>query len=59
MQKPICYVSHALLDAEMKYSMIEKMALVLVISTRKLRPYFQANVIVNYGQWAVPATVGP
>ena len=45
-RKPIYYMSHALLDAEMRYPMIEKMALALVIFTRKLRPYFQAYTIV-------------
>ena len=45
-QKHIYYMSHALLDVEMRYPMIEKMALALVISARKLRPYFQAHTIV-------------
>lgn len=45
-QKHIYYVSHALLDAETRYPMIEKMALALVIFPRKLRPYFQAHTIV-------------
>ena len=42
----IYYMGHALLDAETRYLMIEKMALALVISARKLRPYFQAHTIV-------------
>ena len=45
-QKPVYYVSHALLDAETMYPTIEKMALALVVSARKLRPYFQAHTIV-------------
>ena len=45
-QKPIYYVSHALLDAETRYPAIEKMALALVVSARKLRPYIQAHTIV-------------
>lgn len=45
-QRPIYYMSHALLDAKTRYPMIEKMALTLVISTGKLRPYFQAHTIV-------------
>ena len=42
-EKPIYYVGHALLNAKMRYPMIKKMALALVISARKLRPYFQAH----------------
>ncbi|KAM1427041.1 hypothetical protein ACFXTO_019665 [Malus domestica] len=36
----------ALQDAETRYSNIEKLALALVMSTRKLRPYFQAHSII-------------
>ena len=39
-------MSYALLDAEMRYPMIRKKTLALVISVRKLRPYFQAHTIV-------------
>ena len=45
-QTPIYYVSKALQDAETRYSNIEKLVLALVIATRKLRSYFQANVIL-------------
>ena len=45
-QKPVYYVSHALLDAETRYLAIEKMVLALAVSARKLRPYFQAHTIV-------------
>ena len=37
-QTPIYYVSKALQDTETRYSEIEKLALALVIATRKLRP---------------------
>ncbi|KAL0402352.1 UNVERIFIED_CONTAM: hypothetical protein Slati_4265100 [Sesamum latifolium] len=39
-QTPIYYVSKVLNGAESRYPPIEKMALALVITTRKLRPYF-------------------
>ncbi|KAL0383008.1 UNVERIFIED_CONTAM: hypothetical protein Scaly_0588100 [Sesamum calycinum] len=39
-QIPIYYVSEVLNGAECRYPSIEKMALVLVITARKLRPYF-------------------
>jgi hypothetical protein len=40
------YVSKSLQDAETRYPKIEKLALALVISARKLRPYFQAHTII-------------
>ncbi|KAK0603302.1 hypothetical protein LWI29_003521 [Acer saccharum] len=44
-QKPIYYTSKALLPAETRYSLAEKMALALITTARKLRPYFQAHKI--------------
>ena len=43
--KPIYYVSRVLRGAEPRYSRTEKMALALVMASRKLRPYFQAHTI--------------
>ncbi|KAM1519686.1 hypothetical protein ACFX1Z_022459 [Malus domestica] len=43
---PVYYASNALQDAETRYSNIEKLALALVMSTRKLRSYFQAHSII-------------
>ncbi|XP_075475781.1 uncharacterized protein LOC142511886 [Primulina tabacum] len=45
-QKPIYYVSHALRGAELKYSEVEKIALALIMTARKLRPYFLSHPIV-------------
>ncbi|XP_065007552.1 uncharacterized protein LOC135638367 [Musa acuminata AAA Group] len=44
-QLPIYYVSHALSGLEERYPSIEKLALALVLSARKLRPYFQAHPV--------------
>ena len=44
-QFPIYYVSKSLLDAETRYTQLEKLALVLVIAARKLWPYFQCHPI--------------
>ena len=41
----IYYVSKALLDAETRYSHLEKLALTLIVAVRKLQPYFQAHPI--------------
>ena len=50
-QWPVYYVSKRLLDAETKYPELEKLALDLVITSRKLRPYFHVRsieVLTNY-----------
>ncbi|KAI5317241.1 hypothetical protein L3X38_036948 [Prunus dulcis] len=44
-EHPVHYVSKALQDAEVRYPDIEKLALALVVSARRLRPYFQAHTI--------------
>ncbi|XP_024016294.1 uncharacterized protein LOC112089770 [Eutrema salsugineum] len=44
-QKPIFYTSKALNDAESRYPTLEKLALAVVTSARKLRPYFQSHSI--------------
>ncbi|KAM1154006.1 hypothetical protein ACFX19_037047 [Malus domestica] len=45
-ERLVYYASKALQDAETRYSNIEKLALALVMSARKLRPYFQAHSII-------------
>jgi hypothetical protein len=45
-QLPVYYVSKALLPAETRYPSLEKMALVLVVSSGRFRLYFQAHTIV-------------
>ncbi|XP_073121211.1 uncharacterized protein [Henckelia pumila] len=45
-QKPIYYVSHALKGAELRYSGLEKLVLALVMTARRLRPYFLSHPIV-------------
>ncbi|KAK2999683.1 hypothetical protein RJ639_024172 [Escallonia herrerae] len=45
-QRPIYYMSKVLQDVETRYPRIDKVALSLVISVRKLRPYFQSHTIV-------------
>ena len=50
-QWPIYYVSKRLLDAETRYPELEKLALALMITSRKLRPYFYVHlieVLINY-----------
>lgn len=45
-QRPIYYSSKALLDAETRYSLMEKPALAIVSAARKMRPYFQCHPVV-------------
>ncbi|KAK2997045.1 hypothetical protein RJ639_024856 [Escallonia herrerae] len=55
-QKPIYYISKVLQDIETKYSKIDKIALALIISARRLRPYFQSHTIIASGRlvnWSV------
>jgi ribonuclease HI/transposase InsO family protein len=44
-QRPIFYTSKSLVEAETRYPVIEKAALAVVTSARKLRPYFQSHTI--------------
>jgi hypothetical protein len=44
-QKLVYYISRALRGAETRYPQIEKLAFALIISARKLRPYFQAHTV--------------
>ncbi|XP_073139067.1 uncharacterized protein [Henckelia pumila] len=45
-QYPIYFFSHALNGVELRYSEVEKLALALVMTARKLRPYFLSHPIV-------------
>ena len=50
-QWPVYYVSKRLLDLETRYPELEKLALALVVASRKLRPYFHVHlieVLTNY-----------
>ncbi|XP_075479421.1 uncharacterized protein LOC142520304 [Primulina tabacum] len=45
-QKPVYYVSHALRGPELRYSEVEKIALALFMTARKLRPYFLSHQVI-------------
>ncbi|KAL2237799.1 UNVERIFIED_CONTAM: Ribonuclease HI [Sesamum indicum] len=45
-QNPVYYVSKMLQGAESRYSEMERLALALVVTARKLRPYFQSHKVV-------------
>lgn len=44
-QFPVYYVSKRLLDAETRYTSMEKLVYALILASRKLRPYFQAHKV--------------
>ncbi|XP_015945018.1 uncharacterized protein LOC107470143 [Arachis duranensis] len=44
-QQPIYFISKALQGAELNYQKIEKFAYALILTSRRLRPYFQAHTI--------------
>ncbi|GAA0157436.1 hypothetical protein LIER_14704 [Lithospermum erythrorhizon] len=44
-QRPVCYVSHVLHGVEENYPLIDKFAFALVISSRKLKIYFESRPI--------------
>ncbi|KAG7567252.1 Ribonuclease H-like superfamily [Arabidopsis thaliana x Arabidopsis arenosa] len=45
-ERPIFYVSKSFSGAESRYPMIEKLALAVITSARKLRPYFQSHTVI-------------
>ena len=45
-QLPVYYVSQAFQGAKSRYPRIEKIAFALIVASRKLRQYFQANPIL-------------
>ena len=50
-QWPVYYISKRLIDTVTRYPKMEKLALALVIASRKLRPYFHSHtiwVLTNY-----------
>ena len=45
-QFPVYYISQAFQGAKARYPKIEKITFALIVSSRKLCPYFQANPII-------------
>lgn len=50
-QHPVYFFSHVLNGPEMRYPLIEKLTYAVLVSARKLRPYFDAHsteVLTNF-----------
>ena len=45
-KKPVYYTSRALRDAKERYPLMEKLAFPLITTACKLKPYFQAHIVV-------------
>ena len=45
-QKPVYYTNQAFQGAEVSYLRMEKIAITLLIASRKIHPYFQAHPII-------------
>ncbi|CAA0814772.1 Unknown protein, partial [Striga hermonthica] len=57
-QKPIYYASRILQGAERRYSDVEKAALTLISTARKLRPYFLAHKVMVRTNYPLKDTMG-
>lgn len=56
-QSPVYYVSKTLLDAETRYTPLEKLVLALVVASQKLRPYFESHPIIVKTNYPVKAVM--
>ncbi|KAL0734088.1 hypothetical protein Bca4012_010298 [Brassica carinata] len=54
---PIYYISKSLIDAETRYSHLEKLALALVTAARKPHPYFQAHQVMVMTSFPIKAVL--
>jgi len=57
-EKPIYFVSRVFKGAELRYQKIECLALVVVTTARKLRPYFQSHKIVVKSNYPIKQVLG-
>jgi len=57
-QKPVYFVSRKLQEAEVRYQMIEKVALVLVMTVRRMRAYFQSHLIIVKTNFPIAKILG-
>jgi len=56
-QKPVYYVSKALIDAQIRYTRIEKLVLALFITIRKLKHYFQSFPVIMLTEYRLRTIV--
>ena len=56
-QRPVYYVSKSLHEVEVRYLLLEKAILAVVLGTRKLPHYFQAHTVVVFTQLPLKAVL--
>ncbi|KAK9053624.1 hypothetical protein SSX86_024698 [Deinandra increscens subsp. villosa] len=56
-QHPVYYVSKTLLDAESRYSYLEKLILALIMASTKLRHYFETHTIIVRTNYPIKAVL--
>ncbi|KAK9071857.1 hypothetical protein SSX86_008287 [Deinandra increscens subsp. villosa] len=56
-QHPVYYVSKTLLDAESRYSHLEKLILSLIMASTKLRHYFETHTIIVMSNYPIKAVL--
>ena len=56
-KKPVYFVSKELIDVETRYTDFERIALAFRMASKKLRPYFQAHIIVVLTSYPVRAVL--
>jgi hypothetical protein len=57
-EKPIYFVSRVFKGAELRYQKIERVALAVVTTARKLCPYFQSHKIVVKSDYPIRQVLG-
>jgi len=57
-EKPIYFISKVFRGAELRYQKIELLALTVVITARKLRPYFQSHRIIVKSNYPIKQVLG-
>ena len=46
MQRPVYFISEVLSDSKTRYSQIQKLLYTILITKRKLRPYFESHLVM-------------
>jgi hypothetical protein len=57
-ERPIYFVSRVFKGAELRYQKLERLALAVVVTARKLRPYFQSHRIVVKTDYPIRRVLG-
>ena len=55
--RPVFFIIKSLNDAETRYTHLEQAALALQTAAQKLRPYFQAHLVVGLTDISLPGTI--